>query len=92
MRHDNHGSLGITPIRSMHGIFTFIGLKFMVNVRKYSIHAAFGTGRSLYNLILETKTEFLQALQDLCLQGNFDRSNSAGDIPASWQLVYQRVS
>ena len=34
--------LFMVPIRSMYGIFTYICLKFMVNVGKYSIHGAFG--------------------------------------------------
>ena len=30
------------PIGSMHGIFTYIWLKFMVNVGKYAIHGSYG--------------------------------------------------
>ena len=31
-----------TPLASMHGIFTYIWLIFMVNVGKYTIHGSYG--------------------------------------------------
>ena len=37
------------PIGSMYGIFTYIRLKFMVNVGKYTIHGSYGL-RSRYVL------------------------------------------
>ena len=35
------------PIGSMYGIFTYIWLKFMINVGKYTIHWSYGIGRIL---------------------------------------------
>ena len=40
------------PICSMYGIFTYIWLKFMVNVGKYSIHGAFGHGNCCWYQVL----------------------------------------
>ena len=36
------GKLYSYPIGSMYGIFTYIWLKFIVNVGEYSIHGAYG--------------------------------------------------
>ena len=41
-------SLGIYPIGSMYGIFTYIWLIFMVNVGKYTIHGSYGYYKSLW--------------------------------------------
>ena len=36
------GLLQSVPIGSMYGIFTYIWLRFMVNVGKYTIHGSYG--------------------------------------------------
>ena len=41
-------SLGIYPIGSMYGIFTYIWLIFMVNVGKYTIHGSYVYYKSLW--------------------------------------------
>jgi len=38
---------GLMPIGSMYGTFTYIWLKFIVNVGKYTIHGSYGI--RLYN-------------------------------------------